>query len=83
MDYLGLQDLEKRWVYTRQGVHKLSRADDFPKPSFTINDGKTKVWVLADVEAYEKDRPELRSEARKILKMKGFARARRKGPGRV
>jgi hypothetical protein len=79
--YLGLQDLEKRWTaYSRQGVHKLSRRNDFPPPCFALNNGKTKVWTLPDIEASERERPELRDNARKILKVKGFLRALHKGP---
>ena len=80
VNYLGLQDLEKRWVYTRQGVHKVSRRRDFPQPSFTINSGKTKVWLLAAVEAYERQRPQLLSEARKAFGKRRYGAKFRSGP---
>lgn len=70
--YLGPADLTARWVYTRQGIHKLTRTAGFPAPAFTINKGRTKVWLLADIEAYEKAHPELLSEDVKQQKLKAW-----------
>jgi hypothetical protein len=80
--YVGLQDLVKRWVYTRQGVHKLTRAADFPEPQFTINTGKTRVWYAPDIELYERRHPEVTSENLKARKVGGYARAILKGERR-
>ena len=80
--YVGLQDLVKRWIYTRQGVHKLTRARDFPAPAFSVNAGHTKVWHVADVQTFESAHPELTSEAAKRRKVRGYgiaAMRRRKG----
>jgi len=71
--------LAKRWGYSRQGVQKLARRPDFPAPRFIFNRGKVRIWAVEDIEAYERDRPELHSEAAKFLKVRGFARALRKG----
>ncbi len=75
MDYVGLADLVERWVYSRQGVHGLARSRGFPAPAFTINKGRTKVWRLADIEAYEKTHPEVFSEEAKQRKIRWYARA--------
>jgi hypothetical protein len=80
--YVGLQDLVKRWVYTRQGVHKLMRRADFPQPQFTINAGKTKVWYAPDIAGYEQRHPEVTSESAKARKVGGYARAILKGERR-
>lgn len=82
MNYVGLQDLVKRWVYSRQGVHKLMRHPDFPKPQFTINAGKTKVWYAPDIQHYEERHPEVKSETLKARKVGGYARAILKGERR-
>jgi hypothetical protein len=82
VNYVGLQDLIKRWIYTRQGVHKLMRSRDFPRPQFTINAGKTKVWYAPDIEGYEKRHPEVTSEGAKARKIGGYARAIQKGERR-
>ena len=70
--YLGLADLVARWVYTRQGVHRLMRREGFPAPAFAINRGRTKVWRRADIEAYELAHPELTDEAMKLSKVRGY-----------
>lgn len=82
MAYLGLQDLVRRWVYTRQGVHKLMRRADFPPAAFTVNAGKTKVWTAPDIESYEQRHPEVRSESAKARKVAGYARSILKGERR-
>ena len=73
--YVGLKDLIERWVYTRQGVHKLLRRADFPKPDFTVNAGKTPVWFLPDIKLFEKHHPELTSREAKLRKVAGYAAA--------
>ena len=81
--YLGFADLVKRWVYTRQGVHRLLRSPDFPAPVFTINRGRTKVWRLADIEFYERKHPEVTDADLKRDKVLGYARAVMKGDCRA
>lgn len=58
-EYLGLADLQERWIYTRQGVHKITRSRGFPEPAFTLNRGRVRVWSRFDVEEFERDHPEL------------------------
>lgn len=76
--YCGIADIVERWVYTRQGIHKLIKTPDFPSPAFTINKGRTKVWLLADIEAYEIAHPEVADEQVKAGKQAGYVRAIRK-----
>ena len=77
--YVGFRDLLKRWVYTRQGLYKLMRNSEFPAPAFTINQGRTKVWRIPEIEAYEITHPEMKNEESKEQKVKGYLRALRKG----
>lgn len=77
--YCGILDLMTRWIYTRQGLHKLIKSKDFPASVFTINNGKTKVWLLSDIEVYERDHPEVTDESAKEKKRFGYARAVKKG----
>ena len=71
--FVGMADLVARWTYSRMGVHKVSRWEDFPAPAFAINRGRTKVWRLADIEAFEKNHPELTSEHAKSQKQYWYA----------
>jgi len=77
--WLRLRDLVRRWGYSRQGVQKLIKRPDFPPPCLVLDSGRKRLWAAKDIENYERDRPELHSEAAKILKVKAFARALRKG----
>lgn len=78
-EFVGIADLEERWGYTRQGVHKLAARTDFPAPFAVVNQGRTRVWRLADIRAYERDRPELGDEAAKLQKQVGFYLATLRG----
>ncbi len=71
MKFVGIADLVVRWNYTRQGVHKLVRLPDFPQPHATINRGRTKIWLLSDLEQFEADHPEVTSETAKQSKIVG------------
>ena len=77
--YCGIADIVDRWIYTRQGVRRFTQHPDFPSPAFSINRGRTKVWRLADIEAFEKAHPEVLNEDAKIRKRKGYAWAILKG----
>jgi hypothetical protein len=70
--YLGLADLVARWVYTRQGVHRLVKSKGFPPPAFTINQGRNPAWALADIEAFEQAHPEVLDEEIKRRKVTGY-----------
>jgi len=55
---LALSDVVRRWVYTKQGVLKLIRGDEsFPGVVMTVCDGKVRLWLEADILAYERDKP--------------------------
>ena len=76
---LGAADLAARWGYTRQGVHQLAARPGFPEPVAAVNGGRIRVWLLADVEAFERGRPELGDQAAKRRKQRGYHLARLKG----
>lgn len=76
--YVCTADLMRRWHYTKQGIHKLQKRQDFPAPATLVAAGRMRLWAVKDIEAYERDRPELHSEAAKLAKMRGFYRARHK-----
>ena len=76
---LGVADLATRWGYTRQGVHQLAGRPGFPAPVGAVNGGRIRVWLLADVEAFERGRPELGDQVAKRRKQIGFHLARMKG----
>lgn len=75
---LGAADLAARWGYTRQGVHQLAAHSGFPAPVAVVNGGRIRVWLLADVEAFEQRRPELGDQVAKRRKQRGYYLARSK-----
>ena len=79
---LGTADLVTRWGYTRQGVHQIAARPGFPVPAAAVNGGRIRVWLLADVEAYEQGRPELGDQVAKQRKQRGYHLARLKGGSR-
>ena len=72
LQLLGTADLVARWVYTRQGVHKLTRCVDFPEPWGIFNQGRTKLWRLKEVEMFEQSHPEVLDEGHKKQKVVGY-----------
>ncbi|MBV9309076.1 MAG: hypothetical protein JOZ45_23220 [Acidobacteriaceae bacterium] len=76
--YLSFQDLQRRWVYTRQGLYKVIGRPDFPPPCFAVNRGRTRIWAASDLETYERQYPELLDEARKVFKVRGYLRTLRR-----
>ncbi|GBR20115.1 hypothetical protein [Acetobacter orientalis] len=59
---MALSDIVERWIYTKQGVLKLMRQDSsFPKEAATVCGGKVRLWMSADIEDYERDKPWLKS----------------------
>jgi len=77
--YIGMGDLVERWTYSRMGVHKATKWEGFPAPAFTINQGRVKVWRLAEIEAFEKLHPELTDEHAKSQKEWWFGNHMRTG----
>lgn len=76
---LGVADLATRWGYTRQGVHQLAARPGFPAPVAAVNGGRIRVWLLADIKAYEQGRPELSDQVAKRNKQRGYHLTRPKG----
>ena len=76
---LGVADLAVRWSYTRQGVHQLTARPGFPTPAAVVNGGRVRMWLVADVEAFEQGRPELGDQVAKRNKQRGYHLARLKG----
>jgi hypothetical protein len=74
MEILALADLVDRWTYTRVGIHKLSKRDDFPKPVAVavVNRGRTKIFLVSDIAAYERDKPWLLDENQKSQRQRLF-----------
>lgn len=79
----GIADLAARWSYTRQGVHQLIARPGFPAPVAAVNNGRIRVWLLVDVEAFEQERPELASIAAKRRKQTGYYLAQMKSVGQL
>ena len=78
--YHSMADLARRWpVYTRRGVYKLTRSDNFPAPAITDGTGRIKLWHAADVATYEAAHPEVSSEDAKRNKIKRAGYAARLG----
>lgn len=51
---MSKSDMARRWgVATNVVVNWAARHADFPKPLFTVNDGKTMIYALCDVRQYE------------------------------
>ena len=71
---LALSDVVRRWVYSKQGVLKLMSADErFPGVVATVCDGRVRLWLEADILAYEQDRPWLLDDGLKRRRqMVGF-----------
>lgn len=76
---LGAADLAICWGYTRQGVHQLATRPGFPAPVAAVNGGRIRVWLLADIAAFEQGRPELGNQVAKRRKKRGYHLARLKG----
>ena len=54
---LSIADLCVRWTYTKAGVHKLVKTEQFPKPFAIVSRGKVKIYREEDIELYEKNKP--------------------------
>ena len=76
---LGAADLAARWSYTRQGVHQLAARTGFPEPVAAVNGGRIRVWLLADIEAFEQGRPELGDQVTKRRKQRAYYQAQTNG----
>ena len=70
--FLSFADLQKRWGYSRAGVHKLAKAANFPAPFATVSNGKVKIFYGEDIEAYEQGKPWLFDEEQKRRRQRLF-----------
>lgn len=78
MVILGIKDLEKRWKYSRQGIHQKQKNDpDFPKPIGIINQGRNKVFLEKDIIEYENNHRELTEESYKQWHQKKWCYSRK------
>ena len=71
---LGINDLTKRWNYSRQGIHQKQKQDNtFPKPIGRINEGRIQVFLEKDIIAYEQKNKELTDDSYKEWYQKSSA----------
>lgn len=73
MKLLSIVDLRLRWNYTKGGVYKLVKSQNFPVPFMTVSNGKVKLYCEEAIRAYEQDKPWLFDEARKRLRQNLYA----------
>ena len=69
---LSISDLNKRWCYTKTGIHKLAEKEDFPKPIAKVNKGRVSIFTKDDIVAYEQDKPWLFSKSLKLSKQRSY-----------
>ena len=71
-ELLSIVDLRIRWKYTKGGVYKLVKSNNFPKPFMTVSDGKVKLYTEEAIQVYESDKPWLFDEALKQRRQQLF-----------
>jgi hypothetical protein len=87
-ELLSIPELSRRWIYTREGIRRLVTRDTlFPPPAALIRRGgigRTRLWELHDIEAYERTRLHLTDPDEKRQRQKRHlgAIARQGGQGR-
>ena len=55
---MGLSDIVRRWTVTRETVRLWMKQDPkFPRPIGSINGGRNRIWLKADIERYEWGHP--------------------------
>jgi hypothetical protein len=74
MKLFAISDLCDRWKYTKAGIHNLVRKEDFPKPVASVCRGRLKLFLEADIEAYEEGKLWLFDENQKQQRQKLYAR---------
>jgi predicted DNA-binding transcriptional regulator AlpA len=57
VNLLSITDLCDRWNYTKSGIHKLVKTDEFPKPFAIVSKGKIRIFKEEDIKIYEQSRP--------------------------
>ncbi|RWZ83857.1 MAG: hypothetical protein EO766_17500 [Hydrotalea sp. AMD] len=72
MKLLSVSDLSARWSYTRAGIHKLIKGEDFPPPAAEIGRKKQKVYSEESIRHYEENKPWLFDENEKQRRQRLF-----------
>ena len=72
MKLLSIADLCERWVYTKAGIHKLTKTDKFPKPIAIVSKGKVKIFKEEDIKSYERNKPWLFNQEMKMRRQNWF-----------
>lgn len=57
MNLLSITDLCDRWIYTKAGIHKLVRTEDFQHPVGLVSRGKVRIFKEEDIKIYEHNKP--------------------------
>lgn len=70
--YLTISDLKNRWIYTKAGIHKLTKSKDFPKPFAIVSNEKIKIYDEEDIAKYEYGKIWLFDENAKVRRQKLF-----------
>ena len=53
MNLLSIADLCDRWTYSKAGIHKLIKTENFPRPFAIVSRGKVRIFKKEDIEKYE------------------------------
>ena len=57
VNLLSITDLCYRWNYTKSGIHKLVKTDEFPKAFAIVSRGRIRIFKEEDIKIYEQNRP--------------------------
>lgn len=57
VNLLSISDLCDRWGYTKSGIHKLVKTEEFPKPFAFVSRGKIRIFHEEDIRVYEQNKP--------------------------
>lgn len=57
VNLLSITDLCDRWSYTKAGIHKLVKTEEFPKRLAIVSRGKVRIFKEEDIEIYEQNKP--------------------------
>jgi len=70
--FFTISDLCKRWIYSKAGIHKLTKSKNFPEPFAVVSNGKIKIFSEEDIIEYEKNKKWLFDENEKLRRQKLF-----------
>ena len=57
VNLLSISDLCDRWGYTKAGIHKLVKTEEFPKPFAVVSRGKVRIFQEKEIRIYEQNKP--------------------------